>query len=82
MTNLTKQVVIQHTGQTLSLRSRAIFFALAGILGVIALITFRHVQNASGGAVWAIYALGGLSAALAMAGTMVFRLWLSSRVLG
>ena len=82
MTNLTKQVVIQHTGQTLSLRSRAIFFALAGILGVIALITFRHVQNASGGPVWAIYALGGLSAALAMAGTMVFRLWLASRVLG
>jgi diguanylate cyclase (GGDEF)-like protein/PAS domain S-box-containing protein len=81
MTNLTKQVVIQHTGQTLSLRNRA-FFVLAGILGVIVLITIHHIQNASGGPVWAIYALGGLSAALAVAGTMVFRLWLSSRVLG
>jgi diguanylate cyclase (GGDEF)-like protein/PAS domain S-box-containing protein len=81
MTNLTKQVVIQHTGQTLSLRNRA-FFVLAGILGVIVLITIHHIKNAAGGPVWAIYALGGLSAALAVAGTMVFRLWLSSRVLG
>ena len=62
MTNLTKQVVIQHTGQSLSLRNRA-FFVLAGILGVIVLITIHHIQNAAGGPVWAIYALGGLSPA-------------------
>ena len=81
MTKLTKQTVVQHTGKSLSLGSREIF-VLAGLLLVIALITYRHVRVSAGGPVWDIYALGGLSAALAVAGTMVLRLWMSSRMLG
>lgn len=81
MTNSTRQVVRQHTGQSLSVRSSAIF-GFVGVLCVIALLTFRFIQNTSGGPVWVIYALGGLAATLVITGTLAFRLWRSRRVLG
>ncbi len=81
MTRLTRQVVHQHTGKSLSVGSRA-NIVLAALLTLILWLAYHQVRETSGGPVGPAIALGTLSAALAIAATVIFRLWSSRRTLG